>query len=357
MSVSLLRAADTVDTIAVVNNAISARMLGEAFARDNVRLDRVAMVSARKLDLPWLDSCAIHVRYPDKPRQSMFAQWRFISFYRQAARMLRQVLKRGNIRRIYVVNAENLLTNHLLTVVAQRPEIELTVVVEGIYNFQEILWRNRARWRLALKPVLSALLGLKWRTPRGHLSGAFEPEVDRIVSFTDMGLKAPAAKVEVLPWEPVAPTIQPDPRCLLVVHTGLWLWMDEASYLHVARSFVEWVRREGFERIIVKHHPSVGPGQLEDLLPPHETWDVTESMEDLADKIPAATVAGTCCTALVTAKLLRPDLRCVDVGADFYCDAAYAGDHSVQGLLRGAGIEIIEIGMPSGKSGRGDVAK
>lgn len=351
MNSSARHGAGAVDTIAVINNAISERMLREAFARDGISLDRVAMISARKLDLPWLDECAIHLAYPAKPRQSLLEQWRFIAFYRQAAALLRSLLAGGRIRRIYMINVENLLTNHLLVMAARHPEIQVSIVVEGIYNFQEILWRNRARWRLAVKPVLAALLGLRWRTPRGHLSGAFEPEIDRVVSFTDIGLKAPAAKVEVIAWEPVTPTVRPDPKCLLVVHTGLWQWTDEASYLHVARSFVDWVRREGFERIIVKHHPHVPPGQLEELLPPHDTWDVRASMEDLAAEIPAAVIAGTCCTALVTVKQLRPDLRCVDVGADFYCDAAYAGDHSVEHLLRGAGVEIVEIGRPAGDGG------
>lgn len=337
-----------IDTIAVINNAISARMLAEAMVRDGVDPARMAVISARRLNLDWLDGCAIHVAYPAKPRQSLLGQWPFVSFYRRASRLIEGLLAAGGIRRIYVVNVENLLTNHLALKAKSDPRIEVVLLVEGIFNFQEIERRNRAAWRWAVKPALARLLGLRWQTPEGHLSGAFEPTIHRVVSFTDIGLKAPRDKVDIVAWQPVTPAVPADDGTLLVVHTGLWQWMDADAYLHVARSFVRWVEARGFRRIIVKHHPHVGPGALEDMLPAHETWDVTASMEDLAAEVPAATVAGTCCTALVTLKLLRPDLRCVDVGADFYCDTAYHGDHSVGHLLAGAGVEIVPIGTPDG---------
>ena len=46
-------------------------------------------------------------------------------------------------------------------------------------------------------------------------------------------------------------------------------------------------------------------------------------------------------TGLVTLKLLRPDLRCVDYGTRFYCERAYFGDLSVEELMRTAGVEIV----------------
>ncbi|WP_296713502.1 hypothetical protein [Tistrella sp.] len=321
-------------------------MLVCALEKDGIEPEDVVVISARKINDPWLDKFGYHLAYPAKPRQTLLGQWPFISFYRSAARLIREAINARELSHVYIVNIENLLTNHLLLMTAERQDVEVALVVEGIFNFQEITPRNRARWRWVVKPSLARLLGLRWHTPVGHLSGAFEPGICRVVSFTEIGLKAPADKVDVLAWQPVRPSVVPDPRALVVVHTGLWQWMDQDAYLHVARAFVRWVERENFTRIIVKHHPHVGPGALEEMLPPHETWDTRASMENLASEVPAVTVAGTCCTALVTLKMLRPDLRCIDVGADFYCEAAYHGDHSVEHLLMGAGVEVVSIGRP-----------
>jgi hypothetical protein len=45
----------------------------------------------------------------------------------------------------------------------------------------------------------------------------------------------------------------------------------------------------------------------------------------------------------VTLKLMRPDLRCIDFGSDFYCRTAYRGDYSVVEFLMGSGVEVAEM--------------
>src|SRR5690606_26386989 len=57
---------------------------------------------------------------------------------------------------------------------------------------------------------------------------------------------------------------------------------------------------------------------------------------------PRGTIVSTNCTALVTLRMLRPDLRCVDYGADFYCRHAYYGDESVLAPLRATGVELVD---------------
>ena len=267
--------------LAVVNNAISVRMLACALEKDGLKPEDVLVISARKLDDPWLDCFQQHLPYPAKPRQTLLGQWPFISFYRSAARLIKNAVRAPKLERIYLVNIENLLTNHLLLMASTRRDIEVVLVVEGIFNFQEITRRNRARWRWLAKPVLARLLGLQWRAPVEHLSGAFEPGIRRVVSFTDIGLKAPAEKIDLIAWQPVSPSVAPDPQTLIIVHTGLWQWMDHEAYLHVARAFVRWVEQQKFTRIIVKHHPHVAPEILPVQMTQQDETISNESVQDL----------------------------------------------------------------------------
>ena len=124
--------------LAVVNNAISVRMLACALEKDGLKPEDVLVISARKLDDPWLDCFQQHLPYPAKPRQTLLGQWPFISFYRSAARLIKNAVRAPKLERIYLVNIENLLTNHLLLMASTRRDIEVVLVVEGIFNFQEI---------------------------------------------------------------------------------------------------------------------------------------------------------------------------------------------------------------------------
>jgi hypothetical protein len=117
--------------------------------------------------------------------------------------------------------------------------------------------------------------------------------------------------------------------------------MSTESYQRLAKRFVEWLSIQGFSRILTKAHPHVATGIIEKMLPGHQEITDRRSVEAMAAEIPAGTIIGTCCTALATLKLIRPDLRCVDFGADFYCDHAYHGDQGVVAFLKGAGVEVL----------------
>jgi hypothetical protein len=205
-------------------------------------------------------------------------------------------------------------------------------------NYQDIGVADRAAWRWKLKPLAATVLGLRYKNPSSHLSGAYEDRVSRVASFAREGLKAPSNKVDILSFPVVAPEKPADPRALLLLHTGLWQWMPMERYQELAAGFVEWIKAQGFTRIFAKAHPQISSGVLAAMLPEHEVLEHQGGIEQMASMIPAATVAGTCCTALATLKLMRPDLTCVDYGANFYCEHGYHGDASVLRLLRAVGV-------------------
>lgn len=334
---------DPVTTIAVLNNAISVTLAGRDLEERGVDLGQVAVILTREVDAPWLERCAKVVRYGGKPSGTLWGQARFASFYREAASTVRGLCASPELRNIYIINNDNLLTAHLLRCAEVRKDLEVTVVAEGLMNFQEITVKNRESWRWRVKPVISVLLGLKYRTPTGHLSGAFEAVVSRVVSFAKSGLKAPPEKIVVRGFPLVPVRVAPKASVGLIVHTGLWQWMSEERYLPFAQAFADWVKAQRFRKLYVKPHPRIETGILDYLLPEHEVLTTSESLEDIAGDLEAATVMGTCCTGLVTLKLIRPDLKCIDFGGDYYCEHAYHGDYSVLDLLRATDVELVSF--------------
>jgi len=212
-------------------------------------------------------------------------------------------------------------------------------------NYQDIGVDDRAGWRWQVKPVVAALIGLNYSIPHQHLSGAFEPECARVVAFAAPHIQAPPEKVEVFPFDIVTPERPMEAGTILVVITGIAQWMSEEAFERFADAFGAWFATLKARRVLVKFHPHYPSGGIETRLGAFETVTDKRSVEGMAADINAEAVVGFCTTALVTVKLRRPDLRCIDFGSDFYCTYAYHGDRSVVAFLKASGIEIVEMGQ------------
>jgi hypothetical protein len=335
-----------VTVVAVINNAISAELTQQDLVERKISLSSVALILLRDISEPWMDQCATVVRYPGRPANELLGQWRFFSFYRAAARLLRSLERNSNLREIYLVNNDNLITAHLLSLAESRPATGVTVVVEGTMNFQEIGIADRAGWRWRVKPAIARLFGFRYREPSAHLSGAFEPRVSRVLSFAAEGLKAPPEKIVLRHFPTIQPSRQSDPDVALVVLTNWNSCMETDENEIFARAFVDWVEGSGYRKIQVKKHPRFYGGVMEALLEKYEEVGSGLTTEEMATDLEAGTILGTCSTALVTLKLIRPDLNCIDYGSDYYCEHAYHGDKSVTTLLSATGVTLVQMGAP-----------
>lgn len=335
--------APSIDTLVFVNNSICADMTRKWLLKENIDLSRVALVLLRKLSIDWADDCAMCIRYPIKPKQTLAGQVHVLGFYRRAARLIKAILKKAPIDLILVPNNDNLLTNHAFRWVERHPDVRMVVVAEGIMNYQNIGYDNRAAWRWRAKVPIAAALGLQYREPEGHLSGAFETGTDLVVSFAPEGLTAPSDKVEILQYPTVVANRPTNPKVALVLHSGLTHWMPSEDFEAIAHGFVNWLKSQEFNKIYAKRHPNVQAGMIEDIMPPHEIIKDSRPFEALLPDLEAGTLAGMCCTALITSKLMRPDLRCVDFGANRYLESAYQGDQTVIKLMSAVGVEMIPL--------------
>ena len=130
----------------------------------------------------------------------------------------------------------------------------------------------------------------------------------------------------------------------MIVLNGIAQWMTVEAFATFKQSFGSWVRAQGYRRILVKRHPIYDSGGIEAILPPHEIVSDVRNLEQMAVDITASTIVGYCTTGLMTLKLLRPDLKCIDWGSDFYCRHAYHGDYSIVPVLQLSGVEIARLG-------------
>jgi len=331
--------------IIVLSNSISSRMTKLALERDGIAPRECLVITLRTIAArgsdAWLEQAGRTVQYPAPPRFDRRGQVRFLGFYLKAAAALRGTLGRGEVTHLYLVNNDNLLTNHLLRWAEDHASVRVTTVVEGLMNFQDIRARNRVSWRMDSKPWLARGLGLRWRAPTAHLSGAYEPRTDRVLSFSAVGLHAPAEKVEVVPFPQVVPRKEAAAGGAIVAQTGLWQWMPKADQERFASLFADFVARRGYAPLYVKRHPRFDTRFVEERLPPHSLIGEGVTLEDMAAELPARTVVSTNCTALVTLRMLRPDVECIDFGSDFYIRSAYHGDDSVLALQAAAGVTMI----------------
>lgn len=328
----------------LINNSISADLAELALESDGIRPEEAALITLRRLHRPWFGECAPRLDYPSAPRLNLRGQWRFTAYYWQGARLLSRVLGHPNLREIYLVNNDNLLTNHILASASRLPKVRITVLAEGLMNYLDIQAKNRAAWRNQLKPAVAKCFGLRNKPVIGHLSGAFDPAVSRVISFESRGLYGPPEKLAILPFKAVTPRVPQRSDTLLYIETALWQWMPAQQWEPIARGFARWIQEQSFARLQVKAHPNYPPCPLlRSLLPPFELVYEGRSLEQVAPDLDAAAVVGTCCTGLVTLRLLRPDIRCVDFGSNRYVDAAYHGDASVIRLMKALGVELIDL--------------
>jgi len=327
--------------IALVSNEMSASMLRSALEHDKIDLSEVCLISGRMLTQDWVLRTAEFIQFSQKASLTFFGQTKALGFYIKAVAALKRWLRHSGIERLYIVNSDNLLNNHVLRWAERHPSVRLSVLVEGNMNFHEVTKKNRAWWRWPMKPPMALLFGLRYRPPQGHLSAAFEERVDRVVSYAEQHLKAPLEKVLVLPLPAITVTARPDADTILVLITGIKQWMSAADFELFKIAFTSWINGLGAKRVLVKLHPNYPSGDIEKGINGFEYFDERRPLEVIAGEISASLIVGYWTTGLISLKLLRPELRCIDFGSDFYSRAAYHGDGNLAAVLEGAGVELV----------------
>jgi len=327
--------------LALVANNLAADMARSTFDHDGIAPRDVTLISGRRLTQDWLRACGRFLQFERTASLAFLGQVNTLGFYLRAVPTLKRALKDPELTDIYIVNIENILMIHALRLAERHPGVRLTVLAEGNMNFQPMSPRNRTWWRWLMRPLAARLFGLAYRAPTTHLSGAFEPRVDRVVSYSARHLQAPAQKVLVLPIAPVDAEVVPAADTVLVLATALNYFMTAADYRRFKAAFSRWIKTLGAKRVLIKLHPNYDTAGIEHAIDGAEIYDEARAIEAVASRIPAARVVGFWTTGLMTLRQIRPDLECIDFGHDFYTKAAYHGDPSIKTVLEASGVTMV----------------
>jgi len=327
-------------TIAFVNNEISYKVLLGVLKTKQLEIKTVALFVLRPNKSIDESKFKEVVAFDKKNNSYSFGDYikAPLSFVR-GFRRLKKLLLSNEVIEVFIVNNDNLLTNYVIRKTKQYG-YAVSVLSEGIMNYQNISIENRNKVSLAAKGLFSLFFGFIYEIPKGHLSGSEDKRVKWVYAFSQDGLKAPKEKIVVINAFETGLERQTRNE-LLIVLSGLFEIMSSTDYYEIVKKMKDFIDNSSFKRILIKEHPRVENDPIlkhihfDEILPKHE------AVESVIQRIGVSCVVGSCCTALVTLKLMDPDLECVDVGSSIYIDKAYRGDTSVLNLLKGNGIRLI----------------
>ncbi len=330
-----------VKALVIINNNISAMMARCALEKDSIELSQVTLLLMRDIQEDWFEECFQVVKSPHKAGPLISQGLKLSVYFFRCYLMIRRYLSQYKIQHIYLVNNDNLLTNYILNRLDSK--VEISVLVEGLMNFQDITIENRHRMSVPLKRIAAFMMGFRYMVPDGHLSGAYMPSVSRVFSFSSAALKAPVEKVIECQIESnIIPAGSKD--SLLLILSGLYKWMSPANYRQLCTKFQKYLQANQFKTIKVKPHPRCVDDPLLNYLPDGCVMlSKEEPLEKMVNELDVGVAVGFCSTAIVTLHLMSSGVKCLDFGADFYCEHAYNGDKSVVKFFDAMGIGSVDF--------------
>ena len=325
--------------MAFVNNSISADILQKALKIDKIYPSECYVVMLRaSAELP--SDFTRQVSQPVKVG-GLNNYICMLKFYRQQILLIKKLMTEG-LEEIYIVNIDNIIcANSLILAKNSNNKTRVSVVAEGFMNYQDITAKNRSTLNIGLKKIMAYIIGAHYPSPKGHLSGSYSDGVRRVFSYPGYGLKSPQEKIKHVALPVVKIEVEVCESEALIVLTGIYQWMSKEDFAEFSLGFQSWINSQNYTKVYYKPHPNYDSGGIEDGVVNKTKWMEVGSVEKLAGKIPVRTVIGFCTTALATLKQIRPDLRVIDWGSNFYVRAAYKGDRSVVEVLERAGVEIV----------------
>ena len=145
--------------LAIINNHVSLSMLLADLDIRGIRSTNTKVICLRKVRLPRNEFADV-LQYPDA-QSGVASRWQSMRFYRSAARTLRSWMSDTRLRHAYIVNGNNLLTNHLLQMAASS-QFDVSVVAEGLLNFADVEVEQHGAWRGSVRSVAAPMMRLRY---------------------------------------------------------------------------------------------------------------------------------------------------------------------------------------------------
>lgn len=219
---------------------------------------------------------------------------------------------------VYVANLSAVVPNYL-TLGCYHLDYKFHLIIEGVANCYEPTFQSCINFAQIVKKKLFALMfGMSYSVYKGALSGAEVVLYERVISLQGFPIKSMKFPVIDLP---VISNFSSDKGNVVILLDSMRSdYCNHKKIINQLASLISEYQKRGV-RIVIKRHPSDkgDEGYFSSLagISKVERLDTGLPIEMLIDELNPLAVIGLNSSSLITLKLIKPDLKCVNVGFDY----------------------------------------
>lgn len=334
-----------IKTLILINNSISDMLVKKIIKDDKINYKEIFLIKERKFNSE-LEKKINKNNIIEIPVNSNFLEIFFFIFKLPFILIkFRNLILSKNILNIFLVNNVSIFGASIILFKRQKKlNYRITTLVEGLMNFEEEKIRKSSNLVILVKKVLSLLFFLSWKKIEGHPSGAFNPEVNRVISFSKIGLYAPKNKIKLFPIKKKRAKLKFEKNSILIMHSPLNNIFGKQNYIIMSNLFLKWLKTKNFKKIYYKFHPNHKDIYLYQNLPKKnlKIWDF--KIEKYSVNIPSNNIISFFSTSLFIIKKMYPELNVYSFGLNFYqAKTKQKSYHNLIELYKSVGIKFINI--------------
>ena len=334
-----------IKTLILINNSISDMLVSSIIKDDKINYKEIFLIKERKFNSE-LEKKINKNNIIEIPVNSNFLEIFFFIFKLPFILIkFRNLILSKNILNIFLVNNVSIFGASIILFKRQKKlNCKITTLVEGLMNFEEGKIRKSSKLVILVKKVLSLLFFLPWEKIEGHPSGAFNPEVNRVISFSKTGLYAPKNKVKLIQIKKKKNKLNYTKNSILIIHSPLNNIFGKHNYITLSNSFLNWLKSKNYKTIYYKFHPNHKDIYLFQNLPKKKLKIYDFKIESSNAKIPSKNIISFFSTSLFTLKKMYPELNVYSFGLNFYqTQTNQKSYHNLINLYKSVGIKFINI--------------
>ena len=253
---------------------------------------------------------------------------------------LKYYLRNSEITNVFIVNNDHLLTNHILHI-HNKYYYRISVIAEGLMNYQNITKKNRSAIGFFFKKILAFIFNIKYVIPKTHLSGAFENSVEDVFTFSKTGINAPIDKVRIVKNFSNTLNTSSNKCGVLLLLSGLYTMLPSYEYSNLMILITNYIKNLNPRIIYIKKHPRYQFDPILDIFNDYIEVDQDIPIEEIINELEISHIVGSFSTALITLKMIQPELISVDIGYSIY-SKYLDGFDTIFDLYKSTNIELFK---------------
>ncbi len=236
-----------------------------------------------------------------------------------------------NIEKVYFANLCSIATNHFAFAVKN---VRYFLIVEGIANIYLPSLRDvTSRCGILVKQIFAYTFGLKYRMFDGPISGVDAIKYEGVVSIHSFPATFKGIKTWHLDRNFTSSKVKE--KIAVLLDASRVGFINHIMIKRLIENELTKLSRTGY-RIFYKNHPGdkreffLNVEKDKKIFIKYQIEDISSSIpiEMLIEKLNIDTVIGFSSSALVTIRLLFPEVRCISIGTKYLSNSKYIAQFS-----------------------------